>query len=224
MNASSATIASGDTVTLAGGVLDPVSTIVVNGSAIIGGSGTIEGAVGLNTATAEIMSSGGSLEVTGAVSGSGTLDLASGSTLQLDGAVGSASAVVFAAGTAETLVLGSPGAGDIGNFAATITSFQAGDAIVLAGTSIASVGFAGNVATLLGSDGGEIGTLAFASGAVCGGYLTASGGALTQIACFAAGTRIATAQGEGDGEVAVEDLREGDLVRTVLGGGAAAIS
>ena len=52
---------------------------------------------------------GGTLEISGTVSGSGGITLASGSTLKLDATVENGPSIAFAGGTAETLVLGSPG-------------------------------------------------------------------------------------------------------------------
>jgi hypothetical protein len=109
--------------------------------------------------------------------------------------------------------------GTLVGFGAVIDSFNTGAEIIVAGTSIVSDAFVGNTLTLFGAGGSELGTLKFGPNAVSGGYLTTSDGAIVEVPCFAAGTRIATARGE----VAVEDLRVGDLVRTVLGGNTAVL-
>ena len=77
----------------------------------------------------------------------------------------------------------------------------------------------GNTLTLFGAGESELAALKFGPNAVSGGYLTTSDGAIVEVPCFAAGTRIATERGE----VAVEDLRVGDLVRAVVGQTAAPI-
>ncbi len=65
-----------------------------------------------------------------------------------------------------------------------------------------------------GAAAGGIDTIVFASPVAAGGFNIVNGNTVQAVACFAAGTRIATA----NGDVAVETLRPGDEVITQLGG------
>lgn len=91
-----------------------------------------------------------------------------------------------------------------------IYNFSAGDEIILPGVSIASSSFeaSSHVLTLFGPSHVEVGTLQFGSSVTDGSDISVNG----VTPCFVAGTRIATERGE----VAVEDLRVGDLVRVLL--------
>jgi hypothetical protein len=130
--------------------------------------------------------------------------------------VDASQAVDFATGTG-VLVLELD---EIGTFQGSIASFAQGDEIFVNGASVATDSFVNNVLTLYAGGGGTIGTLDFGPGAVTGGFLTPNGsGGITEAPCFAAGTRIATERGE----VAVEDLRVGEKVRVLLGGGLAEV-
>jgi hypothetical protein len=105
---------------------------------------------------------------------------------------------------------------DIAGFTGTIASFFSGDTIIVNGVSVAStsLGDSGHTLSLFDGSSSLIGTLTF-DPAVTANEVSAVDGVVTA-PCFAAGTRIATARGD----VAVEDLREGDLVRTIDGGSA----
>ena len=152
----------------------------------------------------------------GTIAGNGSLVIGNSGDLIINaGTVVDTQSVDFNIGTTTgTLTIGT-----LVGFSAVIDSFDTGAEIILAGTSIVSESFVNNTLTLFGAGGADLGTLKFGAEAISGGYLTTSDGAIVQAPCFAAGTRIATPRGE----VAVEALRVGDLVRTVLGDGPAPI-
>jgi T5SS/PEP-CTERM-associated repeat protein/autotransporter passenger strand-loop-strand repeat protein len=102
---------------------------------------------------------------------------------------------------------------------APIENYQSGDVIVLQGLTYRSATASGDVVTVWSGAGGTgtpLGSLTFLSKSLAPSSSEAAAAAtqINALACFAAGTRIETV----DGPVAVEELRVGDEVRTVLGG------
>jgi hypothetical protein len=215
---SSITLGTGGLINLNGGVLDPI-TLSVDGSGMIGGAGTLDTNVRFADGSDSLTYSnnGSTLEIVGSITGAGTLVLGTGSDILLDVAPGGAQSVTFGSGT-EALILGAPALNTTA-FAAMSVGF--GDLIAFGG-SIAidgiasSPGTAGENVTLTVTENASIGTITFdnVSGATHFNLTTYAGDAAIQAACYAAGTRIATPRGE----IAVEDLRVGDVVRTVLNG------
>lgn len=206
-----------------GGLLDPNEIDILAGYSV-GGFGT-EGGVGdiiVNDGTIEAKAGtkpsqkvetviGTIVGSLGTLSGTGSLLIDAGSTLDLQGGpVDSSQTVTFAANTGALVVE------DIGEFTAIIGAFQAGDTIYVntgaSGTyTPATFSQNGWVVSVI-SSGTTLGVLDFASTAMAATAMGTSG-ALVDIPCFAAGTRIRTERGE----VAVEDLREGDRAWTMIG-------
>ncbi len=202
------------------------STINIDPGAIwrLSGATDLSAASGLtldNSGTlAEV--TGDLLTITGSVTGSGTISIDQ-TTLTLNGAVASGQIIEFAQ-QADVLALGDPG-----SFSATLSGFTLGDTIALtslASSAIVSDSFSNGVLTLnevIGSVSSAI-ALTFASPASFPGetFALTSGGAtstdISLVACFAAGTRILTAEGP----VAVEALAIDDHV-VLHGGGTAPI-
>jgi len=159
------------------------------------------------------------------VSGGGVIDLGSGGTVEAGGSVQADVVFNFKDSASDILKLDALSATDTVAFAGTITSFGAGDTIWLPNLP-ATVDSAATTATydpsgqMLTLSVGGSETIAFD---LAGSGLTAANsvlvnpdtnGGIDLVTCFAAGTRIATPRGE----VAVEDLRAGDLVQVQLGG------
>jgi T5SS/PEP-CTERM-associated repeat protein len=216
------TLTTGGLIDLNGGVLDPI-TIDVTGPGGIGGSGPLDANVAFAASGDSLTYSdaGGTLEIVGSITGAGTLVLATSSSILLDLAPDGAQSVTFGPGT-ETLILGAPAINTTA-FAGMTIGF--GDLIDLGnGVSITSVDYAagtdGQNVTVHVTEGGSSGTIIldnvqFTGGATKFNITTdpSTNDAALQAACYAAGTRIATARGE----IAVEDLLVGDMVATVLG-------
>ena len=124
-------------------------------------------------------------------------------------------------GVTPTIAAGAENLLAAGGFAATIWGYQSGDKVLFDNLAVVSDSIVGgNTLDLFGSGSTFLGSLTFLTKA--GNHAlgsTAMNAAAAQIACFAAGTRIRTARGE----VAVEDLRTGDLAVTALDGSAAAV-
>jgi T5SS/PEP-CTERM-associated repeat protein len=196
----------GSGVTLSGGTLSATGTVSLNGGGVLSGSGVVDGAVD-NTGT--ITASGGTLTLSGAVTNN-ALDIARSSDLVLDSSV-SGGNVDFSGG-GERLDLLAPG-----GFSALVNDFTFGDTIFASGA--ASIDYNGSLAvTLLNGSNAPIGTIDLGQAVAAGDTLVDSGGTIT-LACFAAGTRIATPAGT----VAVEALRVGESVRLADGGTAPVI-
>ena len=183
---------------------------------LIAGTGTI-GLAGLtlvDEAAGIIRAQNGQLDIVGAVTGTGTLEIADSATLALDSTIATSLTLGFRLdGTHETLRIGAPTTAPL-----TVTDFIAGDTIVLAGNhGTVTRSLAGNTVTLLGN-GTPFAAFTFTDNQAAQHITSvANSGSVTlttSVACFAAGTRILTA----NGPVLVETLRPGDRVASAFGG------
>jgi hypothetical protein len=155
----------------------------------------------------------GTVTVTGAASGTGVI-VVDPSTIEFDGPVGAGQTVTLE-GAGAVLRLDDPQ-----HFDATIGAFAAGDSIVVNALDTvltgASLDQTGHILTLIGSvDGGSaetLGAITFANAITTRDFGTE--GNAVDLACFAAGTRLATPAGP----AAVEQLAVGDRVTTLSGG------
>jgi hypothetical protein len=122
----------------------------------------------------------------------------------------------FTTGTSDTLVLGGEHGGQI-SIANPITNLGVGDKIDIAngGTLSSFTHLTGNEYKLITS----VGTVYFSDLTAESGLtlhaMSDGNGGVEIVACYQAGTHILTPRGE----IAVEDLREGDLVTTFSGRG-----
>jgi T5SS/PEP-CTERM-associated repeat protein len=200
-------LGTGDVV--AGDILIGVTNAVL-GDGLIDASMLDQGAIVSTNAGNVAASNGGTLEITGPIDGTGGLTLAAGSTLRLDALVTGSNAVLFNSGSAETLILDTPGSA----FGNAISGLAARDRIEFGnGMTITAAAVISPGTVEVDFVGGtyDLTSVSFAGGSpqtFITGHDTASGDDFIQVTCFAAGTRIGTPRGE----VAVEELREDDLV------------
>jgi hypothetical protein len=165
---------------------------------------------------------------TAAIGGTGTIEVGGDSTLALDNAVGTTTDTI-AFGPTGTNVLRLDGTGTM-SFAGTIAGMGGNDSIDLGGSFLPTPGSASDVGlsfnsttdvlTISDTVGANVFTdmLTF-SGHVPGTFaaaITGNGIVITDIPCFAAGTRILTPTGERR----VENLAVGDEVITIRDGSA----
>jgi T5SS/PEP-CTERM-associated repeat protein len=208
----SGTIAAGEIVDegviQAGGSKPSQKLLVVAGTVLGGGAWTINGSAQAqaNGAVGILqINAGGTLELTGPVLNAATTTFTDDVTPQSTYAVSDSVVDVNFEDATGVLKLD-----DIGGFAGTIAAFRKGDAFVITGGTLSNLGITGGN-TLTVSDSGDGGTdqLIFASPVSASGFTIVNSNTI-QVACFAAGTRIAT----DTGLIAVEDLGVGDRVIT----------
>ena len=171
---------------------------------------------------------GGTLTVNGTLPGSnptGVLQINAGGTMELTGPVINAAATTFTDNLTPTGTYSVNNSGvdvtfadakgvlkldDIAGFGGTVTTFQAGDSFVISGGTLSNLDVSNaNTLTMSDSGTGRIDRIIFGSGVSASGFAIVNNNTI-QVACFAAGTRMETA----NGPVAVEALRVGDLVLT----------
>ena len=209
------------TILLAGGTLTDTSGLTVGAGAKLTGFGTVGTGTTVN-GTGTITASGGVLEFKGAVdtTSSSIFHVASAGTLKFDGAVGTAAIKPTVAFNSATGVLDlSSMSGESSNFHGVVTGFKSGDQIKLtvagAGTETYTTSFSGGQTTLIIKQGSTtVGTVVLQGDYRNAHFSIGESGTLdtitTDAACFMAGTMIQTP----NGEVAVEELKRGDLVLT----------
>ena len=187
------------------GVNDTLSLEAARIAANVVDDGTLTALVNPTAATS---SAGTGPDITGALSGSGSVLVGTGYTLEVHGAAGFAGSLTIEPGGTLKLDAGTPPTGPV---------HMGGGAIDFAGLAYGGgqpLGYDGASGTLtIGGMSIDVGSglsLAdFRDTLDAGG----TGTLLTDIACYAAGTRIATPTGE----AMVETLRVGDRVRTAAG-------
>jgi collagen type I alpha len=194
-----------------GGSIDP-STITIAPSGRQGGHGSTTASVEISNAGTLYASSGTETVNTPLITApsgkTGILEIDTNGDLVLNvTSVDATQSVNFTDGTG-ILTLGT-----IGGFGGTIATVNPGDQIIVQGTSIAADSYnaTNDVLTLFNGTAGTIGTLKLAASVDGFALLPNGSGGITAAPCFVAGTRISTERGE----VAVEDLREGDRVQVV---------
>jgi Hint domain len=174
------------------------------------------GGTGGNAGAGAVAVSGaGSVTLDAANSFSGGVSVGAGATLLLGVGGAAGGGRISFAGTAATLDLASGVTS-----ANTIEGFVLGDAITAAGITDATATVANDQLTIAGTGGSVVLALPTSPAYTSADFTPANNGeggtVVTFTACYAAGTRIATTRGG----VAVEALREGDLVRFAAGGAA----
>jgi hypothetical protein len=184
----------------AGGTLTNSGTLTLS-NAILGDAGVLEndGVIAIDPSL---------LQVTN-LTGNGALTLGAGSTIDSQGTIAAGETITFAGAAAPLLQLEAPG-----SMAGSVVGFAQGDTIDLAGVDPASVQYAGGILSFSVGGSAASFSLGLASKASLLPFTTDGKGG-TQITattlCFCTGTRIATR----DGDVAIEQLQVGDLVRVV---------
>jgi Hint domain len=161
----------------------------------------------------------------GTVDGGNTIGAAAVTTLELMS--GSSAGTVSGLGTqfidfgAITFDTGADWSisGDTAGLAGTISGFAPGDTIGINGITVTGSSYAGGILTLDEAAGSA--TLRLPGAFTTSDFIVTNvaGGADVTVACFRAGTHILTSRGK----VAVDQLRVGDEVETVIGGAAAPI-
>ncbi len=193
-------IQSGQTLDMLGQITN-FGSVIVNAGSVEVSSGPFD-----NEGTITVENSGTFfIASSAALMGNGRVLMETGSTTEIASPVETGTGIYFS--DPATLILDDPS-----SFAGTIGGFAIGDAIQLANEVITSGSITGTVLDLTLAGGGTqaLTVAPFQSGMTFAA--TASGG--LEVACFAAGTRIATARGE----VAVDALRAGDFVALASGG------
>ncbi|MCB8881026.1 Hint domain-containing protein, partial [Acidisoma cellulosilytica] len=195
----------------------------INAGTLSVASGSLATIESVNTFsnTGAIVVNGGSLQVFADLQGSGGVtSLSDGAQVELGASAAAGQDIQFLDGT-DSLVLD-----DAADFASTVAGFQQGDSIVLTGFGGASETYADGVVTItqsssvLGIPITTVATIQMEGDYTANDFSTttdASGDLILTVdvlPCFAAGTRIMTAEGE----VAVEALKAGDRVVTVTTG------
>ena len=187
-----------------GGTVDPSA---VNNSGRAGGAGAISATASVVNTGTLFAASGAETMTAPAITGTGVLRVDADGDLILNvGSIVTTQTVTFTAATG-TLTIGS-----LAGFAATIGNFNAGDAILVPGATVATTNFdpATHVLTLFDKSATEVGTLQFGASVTNGSTISVNG----VTPCFAAGTRVSTRRGE----VPVEALRVGDMVQLLPAG------
>jgi collagen type I alpha len=207
------TLAAGDIVDegviQAGGTKPTQRLLLVQGTVVGGGTLSKNGTV-LPSSPAGLLqiTAGGTMELTGPVLNAATTTFQDALTPTGTYTITNSVIDVSFADAAGVLLLD-----DIAGFAGTITTFKGGDQFVITGGTLSNVGISnGNTLTFADSGvnagAGGIDRIIFGSPVNAGQFNIVNGNTVQAVACFAAGTRIATA----DGPVAVERLRVGDQV------------
>jgi len=204
-----------------GGVINIATAAPVSG--VLGGAGTVSAfenagwieAIGGTVESTAFIGDGANVQ-NGAGTPDGYIEIGgTGGTAELLGGVAAKEDVLFlGGGSNDQLILGNNN-----SFQGSITSFGSGDSILLTGASGSpTLSYAGSILSIGEVNAGgtvtqtvtlDVGTGQsvdnFAASASSGGII------ITDIPCFAAGTRILTP----DGDRLVEDLRVGDDVLVV---------
>src|SRR5262249_14838040 len=131
--------------------------------------------------------------------------------VEFSGAVQAGHTVAFTTGGATAKI------DDVLQFAGKVTGFQGGDVLDFAGVAATGASYSPGTLTLL-NGGSGFAQIAFATPVTNPAFIVTSDGSggtnvtLTPV-CFCRGTMLLTARGE----VAVEDLKVGDQVKTLAG-------
>jgi hypothetical protein len=184
---------------VAGGTLTNSGTLTLSDNAFLVDAGVLEndGVIAIDPSL---------LQVTN-LTGTGALTLGAGSTLDSQGTIAAGETITFANAGAPLLQLEAPA-----SMAGSVVGFAQGDTIDLAGVDPASVQYAGGVLSFSVGGSAASFSLGLASKASLLPFSSdGKGGTQITALCFCTGTRIAT----WDGDVAIEHLQVGDLVRVV---------
>jgi hypothetical protein len=178
------------------------TAITIEGKLVVGGAMT----VGTGSGTSPYITlDGGTFQATSVFLPANAINIDSGIAFN------------FTTGATDTILLGGSSGGSTYDINNSFSNFGAGDTIDLtnAGTSISYQNWNGTTHTFTLTT--DVGTYVFHDLTVTGvtPYAQLDGTGGVEIVCYQAGTRILTPRGE----IAVEDLREGDLVTTFSGRG-----